>query len=150
MGVAFGLHSVTDQLRWIARNTRRLIVTLVGFSILGAGLSMLVLPGPGIVVVLLGFAVLAREFTWAERALDKTAASAASATSKVTSTKVGKLTLAASALSMIIGGGVVMFIYSDQQIIGASVTLAGVIALSTVLPAVQRWLNRKVGERERR
>ena len=147
--MAFGLHSVTDQLRWIARNTRRLIITLVGFSILGAGLAMLVLPGPGIVVILLGFAVLAREFTWAERALDRTAASAASATSKVTSTKLGKLTLAASALSMIIGGGVVMFLYSDQQIIGASVTVAGTIALAAVLPAVQRWLNNKVNARER-
>ena len=148
--MAFGLHSVTDQFRWIARNTRRLVVTLVGFSILGAGLSMLVLPGPGIIVVLLGFAVLAREFTWAERALDKTAASAASATTKVTATKVGKLTLAASALSMIIDGGVVMFIYSDHQLIGASVTVAGVIALSTILPAVQRWLSSKVGNRESR
>ena len=147
--MAFGLHSVTDQLRWIARNTRRLVVTLVGFSILGAGLAMLVLPGPGIIVVLFGFAVLAREFTWAERALDKTATSAASATTKVTATKVGKLTLAASALSMIIGGGVVMFIYSEQKIVGASVTFAGIIALSTVLPAVQRWFNRKVSERER-
>ena len=147
--MAFGLHSVTDQLRWIARNTRRLIITLVGFSILGAGLAMLVLPGPGIVVILLGFAVLAREFTWAERALDRTAASAASATSKVTSTKLGKLTLAASALSMIVGGGVVMFLYSDQQIIGASVTVAGTIALAAVLPAVQRWLNNKVNARER-
>ncbi len=136
-------------MRWIARNTRRLVVTLVGFSILGAGLAMLVLPGPGIIVVLLGFAVLAREFTWAERALDKTAASAASATTKVTATKVGKLTLAASALSMIIGGGVVMFIYSEQKLVGASVALAGIIALSTVLPAVQSWLSRKVGERER-
>ena len=147
--MAFGLHSVTDQLRWIARNTRRLIITLVGFSILGAGLAMLVLPGPGIVVILLGFAVLAREFTWAERALDRTAASAASATSKVTSTKLGKLTLAASALSMIVGGGVVMFLYSDQKIIGASVTVAGTIALAAVLPAVQRWLNNKVNARER-
>ena len=124
-------------------------MTLVGFSILGAGLAMLVLPGPGIIVVLFGFAVLAREFTWAERALDQTATSAASATTKVTATKVGKLTLAASALSMIIGGGVVMFIYSEQKIVGASVTFAGIIALSTVLPAVQRWLNRKVSERER-
>jgi hypothetical protein len=42
-----------------------------------------------------------------------------------------------------------MFIYSEQKIVGASVTFAGIIALSTVLPAVQRWLNRKVSERER-
>ena len=46
---------------------------------MAAGLVMLVLPGPGIVVVVLGFAVLATEFVWAEVALDKAKAGATSA-----------------------------------------------------------------------
>ena len=32
---------------------------------------LLVLPGPGLLVIIAGLAVLAREFVWAERALDK-------------------------------------------------------------------------------
>ena len=32
-----------------------------------AGFAMLVLPGPGIIVIILGLAILATEFAWAER-----------------------------------------------------------------------------------
>ena len=39
---------------------------------MGAGLAMLVLPGPGLVVTALGLAMLALEFAWAERALGRT------------------------------------------------------------------------------
>lgn len=35
-----------------------------------AGLAMIVLPGPGIVVIIAGLAILASEFSWAERLLD--------------------------------------------------------------------------------
>ena len=34
-----------------------------------AGILMLVLPGPGIVVILVGLAILATEFAWAEAML---------------------------------------------------------------------------------
>lgn len=51
--------------RWDAR---RVGVTLAGFLVLLAGLAMLALPGPGLVVVALGFAILATEFVWAWRA----------------------------------------------------------------------------------
>jgi hypothetical protein len=44
---------------------------------------MLVLPGPGIVVIIAGLAILAKEFTWAERTLDKAKEQASKATSKV-------------------------------------------------------------------
>lgn len=42
---------------------------IVGGSLVVAGVILLVLPGPGVVVVAAGFAVLAREFTWAARPL---------------------------------------------------------------------------------
>jgi len=42
-------------------------VATVGFSLLLAGLAMMVLPGPGIVTVLAGLTVLATEFHWARR-----------------------------------------------------------------------------------
>lgn len=46
---------------------RRAVVGTVGFSILFAGLLMMVLPGPGIVTVLAGISVLATEFAWAKK-----------------------------------------------------------------------------------
>lgn len=36
------------------------------------GLILLVLPGPGIVVVVLGFAILGTEYAWAAAALERT------------------------------------------------------------------------------
>jgi len=42
-----------------------------------------VLPGPGILVIIAGLAILAKEFTWAERTLDKAKQQASKATEKV-------------------------------------------------------------------
>lgn len=55
------------------RTTRlalRLGVLAVGAALVVAGVAMLVLPGPGWAVVILGLVVLASEFAWAQRLLD--------------------------------------------------------------------------------
>ena len=48
----------------------RLGTIVVGFVILLAGLAMIVLPGPGIVVIIIGLGLLARELPWAARLLE--------------------------------------------------------------------------------
>ncbi|MFS8084027.1 MAG: PGPGW domain-containing protein [Acidobacteriota bacterium] len=50
---------------------RRAVVAVIGFSVLLIGVAMVVLPGPAIVVIPLGLAILATEFVWARRLLDK-------------------------------------------------------------------------------
>ena len=57
--------------RGIRGHAIRLGVTVLGFVVLLAGLIMLVTPGPGVLVVLAGLALLAREYVWAERFLDR-------------------------------------------------------------------------------
>ncbi|WP_205712217.1 PGPGW domain-containing protein [Euzebya rosea] len=47
---------------------RRVAVTVVGGVVLAAGLVMLVTPGPGLLGIVAGLAILAREYTWAGRA----------------------------------------------------------------------------------
>jgi putative transmembrane protein PGPGW len=54
---------------FIKRSGKRIAVTIVGFAVLLAGVAMLVLPGPGIVVIIAGLAILATEYVWAERML---------------------------------------------------------------------------------
>ena len=56
-------------LQVLTRAVRRGGVFLVGMALLVAGAAMLVLPGPGIAVILLGLVVLSAEFQWAKRAL---------------------------------------------------------------------------------
>lgn len=49
------------------RTARRIVIGIVGGTIILAGLAMLVLPGPGIVVIGAGFALLSLEFAFAKR-----------------------------------------------------------------------------------
>jgi len=53
------------------RQARRLVVIVVGFTVLLIGVAMLVLPGPAVVVVPIGLAILATEFVWAGRLLNR-------------------------------------------------------------------------------
>jgi uncharacterized protein (TIGR02611 family) len=55
--------------RFIARNSKRVAVTIAGFIVVLAGAAMLVLPGPGILVIVAGLAILATEYVWAQRLL---------------------------------------------------------------------------------
>jgi tellurite resistance protein TerC len=50
---------------------RKLIVAVLGGTILLFGLALIVLPGPAIVVVPIGLAILATEFAWARRLVRK-------------------------------------------------------------------------------
>jgi len=58
-------------LGWIGRSARRIAVTVVGGVLLLAGGVMVVTPGPGLVVIILGLVVLGTEYAWARRALEK-------------------------------------------------------------------------------
>jgi uncharacterized protein (TIGR02611 family) len=48
---------------------KKVIVALVGGTVLLVGIALLVLPGPGLVIIAAGIAILATEFLWARRAL---------------------------------------------------------------------------------
>jgi tellurite resistance protein TerC len=66
------------------QHAKRLIKIVVGFTLLAVGAAMLVLPGPGIVVIMLGLALLAAEFVWARRLLDRMKETARTARDAVT------------------------------------------------------------------
>jgi uncharacterized protein (TIGR02611 family) len=53
------------------QQTKRFLKILFGFTLLFLGVVMLVTPGPGWVVIILGLGVLAAEFVWARRLLDR-------------------------------------------------------------------------------
>ena len=66
-------------LRFMAHQSLRLSVAALGFTIVSVGVVLLVTPGPGLLVIIAGLAILAHEFAWAERALDKAKLRAAQA-----------------------------------------------------------------------
>ena len=55
----------------IVRQAYRMIVLVVGVTVIAAGIAMFVLPGPGILVVIAGLAILATEFVWARHLLQR-------------------------------------------------------------------------------
>jgi uncharacterized protein (TIGR02611 family) len=55
--------------RFIQRSGKRIAVTVAGFAVLLAGVALLVLPGPGWLLIFVGLAILATEYVWAERLL---------------------------------------------------------------------------------
>ncbi|HBA72984.1 MAG TPA: hypothetical protein DER40_08520 [Geobacter sp.] len=49
---------------------KRLIVIVFGFTVLIAGVAMIMLPGPAVIVIPIGLAILATEYIWARKLLD--------------------------------------------------------------------------------
>jgi len=51
----------------VYKTARRIVIAVVGTTILVLGVVMLVTPGPGVVVIAAGLGILALEFAWAKR-----------------------------------------------------------------------------------
>jgi uncharacterized protein (TIGR02611 family) len=62
----------------------RILFAMAGSAVLLAGIVMLVTPGPGIPVIILGLGMLALEFAWAERWLERLLTRAERAVDQVT------------------------------------------------------------------
>jgi len=52
------------------KQAKRLIVIVIGFTVLLAGIVMVVMPGPAVIVIPVGLTILATEFLWAKTLLD--------------------------------------------------------------------------------
>ena len=53
------------------KTSRRIVVAVVGASVLLLGIIMIVAPGPAFIVIPVGLAILAIEFVWARHWLKK-------------------------------------------------------------------------------
>lgn len=53
------------------RQVRRVVIAVIGFTVLAIGLVMVVLPGPALLVIPLALAILATEFVWARNLINK-------------------------------------------------------------------------------
>ncbi len=53
------------------KQVKRIIIGIVGFTVLLIGVAMLALPGPAFIVIPAGLAILATEFVWAKKLLNK-------------------------------------------------------------------------------
>lgn len=72
---------------WAWRHARKLVIGIIGGTILLIGVAFLVLPGPGILTIIIGLAILATEYAFARRWL-RTARERAKAMSDFTQNHV--------------------------------------------------------------
>lgn len=52
------------------RIVRKTWITIAGLSVILIGVALLVLPGPGLVTIAAGLAILASEFVWAQKLIE--------------------------------------------------------------------------------
>lgn len=55
----------------LKKKTKKILVSIAGGSILLGGLIMLITPGPGWLLIILGLGILATEYVWAHHLLSK-------------------------------------------------------------------------------
>ncbi|OGP62737.1 MAG: hypothetical protein A2V65_07415 [Deltaproteobacteria bacterium RBG_13_49_15] len=53
------------------RRIKMIFIAIIGFTVLLAGIAMIALPGPAVLVIPLGLAILATEFIWARKLLKR-------------------------------------------------------------------------------
>jgi len=70
-GFAAQTHGRQPLIRSTYIAIRRLLVLVIGVSVLIVGVIMIVTPGPAIIVIPAGLALLATEFLWARRVLER-------------------------------------------------------------------------------
>jgi uncharacterized protein (TIGR02611 family) len=84
----------------------RLLYVVAGFTILVAGVAMLVAPGPAFVVIPIGLAVLSLEFAWAERLLDHAIEKGEAAKRKAAATT--RIERVLTVIAVLLAGGAVV------------------------------------------
>jgi len=60
---------IRDLIDHSVRHARRVIVAVIGTTVVLIGIALIVLPGPAFVVIPIGLAILAAEFAWARSLL---------------------------------------------------------------------------------
>ena len=63
--------SKTAMILKTVKQVRRIFLILVGFTLLALGIIMIFTPGPGTPVILTGLGLLAAEFVWARRIMER-------------------------------------------------------------------------------
>lgn len=50
---------------------KRIVITVIGFTVLIFGIILIIFPGPAFIVIPVGLAILATEYVWAKNLLEK-------------------------------------------------------------------------------
>lgn len=131
---------------------RKIAVTVVGILLLVAGAAALVLPGPGLLLLLAGLVVLATEFDWAARRVDAVRDKAFDVSAAGVATRP-RIVFSTISACLVVAAGV--FLWVDPEIptfwiigpdlpfggwaTGLVVVLSGLVALGLIGYSLKRF-----------
>ena len=134
-------------------------VTVVGWLLVIAGIVALVLPGPGLLLLLAGLVVLSQHYEWAERRVEPVKAKAFDL-AKVGVASIPRILLSASGVAALIAVGI--FWWVDPRIpeigpigpdlplggwtTGISIVVSGLVAATLLVYSIRRWRGDAVSE----
>ncbi|GAB2972554.1 PGPGW domain-containing protein [Nocardioides montaniterrae] len=132
---------------------RRLVLEVVGWVLLLAGIAALVLPGPGLLLTFFGLAVLSRQYAWARRWVEPVrlralqgAAEGVQSWPKIALSCVGAVSLAAVGVVWIVGPQVPSWWPAKESWwlpggawTGATLILSGVAAFALIGYSYRRF-----------
>lgn len=95
----------------------RFSFTIAGAVVTLVGLAMLVLPGPALLVIPIGLAMLAMEFAWAERMLDRALDQAEKAQRTASEASTAQKIFSAALAVAVVAGLVVWAVIGDIPIV---------------------------------
>ncbi|WP_035920458.1 PGPGW domain-containing protein [Frankia sp. QA3] len=123
-----------------ARLLRRIALTVLGLVVLGVGIAMLVLPGPGFLVVALGFFILSLEYEWARSRFERARRKAADLADQAAANRFSSAFTILFGLGMIAAGIawiVVDTLPASSPWTGGSLIFSGLVVLATMI--VSLW-----------
>ena len=126
---------------------KRFAATLLGGALLLLGLAMMVLPGPGILVIVAGLAVLATEYVWAQRLLKR---------AKSQAEKVQEAAVASPARTgmtvvfglVLLGVGLAMIAKPDVDLPAWGPVTGGIIAVTALILLTTTYLTYRAARGE--
>lgn len=135
-----------------ARSLRKTAITVLGWFLVLLGLAALLLPGPGLLLLLLGLVVLSQEYDWAERRVEPVKEKAFDVAKQGVST-YPRIALSALGACAVIAVGVVWGVDPSIPRVGPlgpqlpfggwatgfSIIASGVIAMALLIYSIQRF-----------
>jgi uncharacterized protein (TIGR02611 family) len=131
---------------------RKTWVTVLGWVLTVAGIGLLALPGPGMLTLVAGLAILSQEYDWAERRLHpvkekafEAAAAGVETWPRIVLSTIGALLLIAAGVVWWVGPEIPEFWIVGPELpfagwgSGLSIVLSGIVALGLLVYSIRRF-----------
>ena len=126
---------------------KRFAVTILGGALLALGLAMMVLPGPGILVIVAGLAVLATEYVWAQALLKRARTQAEKVQEAAVASPVRTAATVVFGL-VLLGLGLAMVLLRDVDLPMWSPVTGGILAVTALILLVTTYLTVRAAKGE--